>query len=96
MLSLSTLIGIAIFAFIFLLGGSVILAVIAFVIWRRSSRQPVAALADLVATPLKPVTDDDEDDLEVQDVKTIFKAYRTEKRLANVKELMAEACTKKA
>lgn len=95
MFSITTLIGVAIFATIFLLGGSLILAVIAFVIWRRSARQPVAGLAELVASPLKPVTDDD-DDLEVQDVKTIFKAYRTEKRLANVKELMAEACTKKA
>lgn len=92
MFSITTLIGIAIFATLFLLGGSLILAVIAFVLWRRSSRP---AFAELVASPLKTVTDD-EDDLEVQDVKTIFKAYRTEKRLANVKELMAEACTKKA
>lgn len=91
MLSVTTLIGIAVFATILLVGCSLLLGVVAIVLWRRSSR---TSFTELVASPLKVATDD-EDDAEVEDVKTIFKTYRREKRLANVKELMAEACSPK-
>lgn len=93
MFSITTLIGMSIFATIVLFGGAFLLACVAIILWRRTSRN--ASLSEIVASPLKLATDE-EDDPEVEDVKTIFKTYRREKRLANVKELMAEACAKKA